>query len=186
MSWEIASILSAAKYVGLVVLMAALTAVVVTLVYGLLRQRDRTKTTKAYWAIVFDALPYVFLIALVGGLCGQLGGSSRTSVVGELLPALFTLFGAYIAYYMGLQKDESGKIAVNTLAFLLSFFFLYNVSATWRQANEAAEFCRRVYSNPAYASTEQKADRDRLWSVYCVSAMGEFTKPARGTAAARS
>lgn len=177
MSFEIASIFTAAKFVGLVVLIAAFTAIVVTLIYGLLRAEEKGKEKKAYWAAVRGALPYIFLVALVGGLCGHLGGSSRESVVGSLLPALFSVFGGYIAYYLGAKKDQSGKIAVNTLAFLLAFFFIYSVSATWRQQNEALDFCRGVYSNPDYAQPDQRADRDTVWAVYCNSAMGNFTKP---------
>ena len=177
MSWEIESINTAAKFVGFVVLIAALTAVIVTLIYAVLRGEDKTKEPRPYWSVVRGAAPFIFLVALVGGLCGHLGGSSRDSVVGALLPALFSLFGGYIAYYLGAKKDQSGKIAVNTLAFLLSFFFLYSVSATWRQANEALDFCRGVYSNPNYASVEQRTDRDTVWAVYCNSAMGRFTKP---------
>lgn len=177
MSWEIESILTAAKFVGFVVLIAAFTAVVVTLIYGVLRGEERAKAPKSYWAAVRGALPFIFLVALVGGLCGHLGGSSRESVVGSLLPALFSLFGGYIAYYLGAKKDQSGKIAVNTLAFLLSFFFIYSVSATWRQSNEAMDFCRGVYSNPDYATVEQRTDRDTVWGVYCTSAIGRFTKP---------
>lgn len=178
MSWEIESILTAVKFVGSVVLIAAFTGIIVTLIYGVLRGADRTKERRSYWSVVRGALPFIFLVALVGGLCGHLGGSSRDSVVGALLPALFSLFGGYIAYYLGAKKDQSGKIAVNTLAFLLSFFFLYSVSATWRQANEALDFCRGVYSNPDYATTEQRKDRDVIWTVYCNSAMGRFTKQA--------
>ncbi len=176
MIWEIESILTAAKFVGFVVLVSALTAVVVTLIYGVLRAEDKGKEPRPYWTVVRGAAPYIFLVALVGGLCGHLGGSSRESVVGALLPALFSLFGGYIAYYLGAKKDQSGKIAVNTLAFLLSFFFLYSVSATWRQANEALDFCRGVYSNAGFATAEQRADRDIVWAVYCNSAMGRFTK----------
>jgi hypothetical protein len=176
-SWEIESILTAARFVGLVVLIAAFVAIVVTLIYGVLRGAERARVPRSYWAVVRGAAPFIFLVALVGGLCGHLGGSSRDSVVGSLLPALFSLFGGYIAYYLGAKKDQSGKIAVNTLAFLLSFFFLYSVSATWRQSNEAADFCRGVYSNPDYVEPDQRADRDRVWAVYCNSAMGRFTKP---------
>jgi hypothetical protein len=177
MSFEIAAIFSAAKFVGLVVLIAAFTATVVTLIYGVLRKEEKGKEKKPYWTVVRSALPYIFLVALVGGLCGHLGGSSRESVVGSLLPALFTLFGGYIAFYLGAKKDQSGKIAVNTLAFLLAFFFIYSVSATWRQQNEALEFCRGVFSNPDFATAEQRADRNTAWAVYCSSAMGNFTKP---------
>lgn len=183
MSFEIASIFTAAKFVALVVLSAAFVAVVVTLIYAVLRGEQKGKDPKPYWAVVRGALPFIFLVALVGGLSGHLGGSSRDSVVGSVLPALFSLFGGYIAYYLGAKKDQSGKIAVNTLAFLLSFFFLYSISATWRQSNEALAFCRGVYSNPDYATAEQRTDRDTVWGVYCVSAMGGFTQPTFGSPA---
>ena len=165
--FHLESILVAAQFLALVVVIAAGTAVLVALVYGVVRGVLPDKTQKRYLAVVGDAVPFLFMLALVGGLCGQLGGGSREGVVGALLPALFTLFGGFMAYYLGAKRDRSGKVAVNTLAFVLSFFVVYNVSAIWRQDLEAWDFCRELYSNPDIDQPDERHDRETFWFDYC-------------------
>lgn len=175
MSWEITSILTAGKYLGLTLGVSLLVAVLVGLIYGFLYKPRVDAPARKYGAVVATALPFVFLLAIVGGLTGQLSGASRESIAGSILPALFAAFGGYIAYFLGAKKDRSGKIAVNTLAFLLAFFVLYNVAATWRQSNEAFDFCKGVFSDPAFSTEELRADRNEIWNTYCGSAFALFS-----------
>ena len=176
-SFQLESIWVATKTLALVVAIAAVTAIIVALIYGVVRGAQQNKAPKTYGAAVSDALPFVFILAVVGALCGQLGGGSREGVLGELLPALFTLFGGFMAYYLGSKRDQSGKVAVNSLAFLMSFFVLYNVSAVWRQDNEAWTFCRDLYSNADIDQKDERQDRERFWLGYCKPVFAAHTKP---------
>jgi hypothetical protein len=166
-------------FVLAVVAVAFLIGIVVAVGYVFLRRTDRARKAKSARATFLEALPYVFLLALVGGLTGQLGGGSREGVVGELVPAVMTLFGGFIAYFLGSKRDPSGKISVNTLAFLLGFFVMYNISAVWRQDNENWTFCRDLFANPEFSSEEQRQDRELYWHAYCGSVFEMWmTQPA--------
>lgn len=190
--WGLASIRTAYYYVGLVLLLSVVTALVVSLIYGFVHLGERPATAgaadppvarrpwltgprlKTAWRSALKAFPFVLMIGLVGGLAGQLGGSSRTGVVGDLLPALVTLLGGFVAYYLGAKRDRSGKVLVNTLAFLLCFFPAYNVASVWRQSNENWEFCRGIFSNPAYDQAG-RADRNYYWSTFCDGVFKQWT-----------
>lgn len=177
-AFHLESVLIAAQFLALVFAIAAATGIVVALIYGLVRAIEPGKQPKKYLTVVGEAFPFVFMLAVVGGLCGQLGGGSREGVVGELLPALFTLFGGFMAYYLGAKRDRSGKVAVNTLAFVLSFFVLYNVSAIWRQDNEAWDFCRGLYSNADIDQKDERHDRETFWFDYCSPVFKAHTRQA--------
>ncbi|RYE07768.1 MAG: hypothetical protein EOP22_16355 [Hyphomicrobiales bacterium] len=175
-SWELSSIVVAGKYLGLAALLCLGLGVVVALFYGVARINDRRRPAVTYRRAVLDALPYVLAVTLIGGLCGQLGGGSREGVVGNLLPAVLGIFGGFTAYYLGAKRDRSGKVAVNTLAFLIGFFALYNVSAVWRQSNENWAFCRDLYSSNGF---ETQAERDEVkgyWKDYCAAVFKTATQ----------
>lgn len=160
-------LLVALQFLGAAAGLSAIVAALVAMGYGVLRGADNTRTAKPYWVTVRRALPYVFLLALIGGLTGQLGGGSREGVVGELLPAVMALFGPFIAYFLGSKRDQAGKISVNALAFLLSFFVMYNVAAVWRQDNENFEFCQKVFSDPDIDGPAEMEAREVYWMDYC-------------------
>jgi hypothetical protein len=164
--WNLTSLGTAGGVLLLVALVAVGVAAAITATYGVIRSADRLRTKRTYLQIVLEAFPYIAIIALIGGLSGQVAGSSRVGVVGQVLPALFTAFGGFTAYYVGIKRDRGGKVAVNSVAFLLTFFVMYNVSAIWRQDPEAWEFCRDLYSNAAF-DKEDREDRDKHWGRYC-------------------
>jgi hypothetical protein len=115
------------------------------------------------------------VVALIGGFAGQLGGSSREGVLGDLLPALMVLLGGYATYLVGQREVRSVRLIHNGLCFVFSFFLLYNVSSVWRQSNEAFEFCKSVYSNPDYAKPDVSGDRNALWGNYCQPVFAKWT-----------
>jgi len=172
--WNVASLGTAGGVLLLVALLAVGVALAITLTYGVIRSADRLRTKRTYREIVLEAFPYIAIIALIGGLSGQVAGSSRVGVVGQVLPALFTAFGGFTAYYVGIKRDKGGKVAVNSVAFLLAFFVMYNVSAIWRQDPEAWEFCRELYSNAAF-DKEDREDRDKYWGGYCAEVAKRWT-----------
>lgn len=192
--WDLASIGTAYYYVGLVLLLSVATAIVISVLYGFIHLGERssialrdgepvssgpTTGSRVRRALrsALGAFPFVLMIGFVGGLAGQLGGSSRSGVVGDLLPALVTLLGGFVAYYLGAKRDRSGKVLVNTLAFLLCFFPAYNVASVWRQSNENWDFCRGIFSNPAFDQAG-RADRNYYWSTYCTGVFKQWTLPA--------
>lgn len=167
-------VIVALQFLGAALGISAIVAIFVSLGYGVLRSSGGGRP-KTYSTTVREALPFVFLLALVGGLTGQLGGGSREGVVGELLPAVMALFGPFIAFYLGSKRDKSGKISVNSLAFLLSFFAMYNVAAVWRQDNENWTFCRDLFANADFDSSEELQARETYWLAYCKSVAKEWT-----------
>jgi len=166
-AFEQAGLDVAALSLGTAAAISLLLAIAVAFGYGLLRSLDPQRAGKPYHRTVMEAVPFLFLLALVGSLTGQLGGESRTGVVGEIVPPLITVFGGFLAYFLGTRKDSGGKVAVNTLAFLLGFFALYNLAAVWRQEDENFTFCRDLFSDPAFASLDQRKDRQLYWYNYC-------------------
>jgi hypothetical protein len=183
-NWEWDSIVVAGRYLAIAALISIGVGLLIALVYSVVRRGDQRRAKLAYWTIFFGAAPYVVLVALIGGLCGQLGGSSRDGVVGQLLPAVFVALGGFTAYYLGAKRDRGGKVAVNTLAFLLCFFALYNVSAVWRQSAEAWDFCRNLYSSPDFENADERNDRNLVWGGYCKTVFATWTKRTESAVAA--
>lgn len=189
MDWfHLTGVLVAAEFLAAALGISAVVAILVALGYGVLRSTE-VERGKSYWETVAGALPFVFLLALVGGLTGQLGGGSREGVVGELLPAVMGLFGPLIAFYLGSKRDKSGQVSVNTLAFLLSFFVMYNVASVWRQDNENWAFCRDLFSNADFDNELEMKTREVYWLGYCKTISKGWTiqdqQPALPDAAAQ-
>jgi len=107
------------------------------------------------------------VLALIGGMSGQLGGGSRDSAVGDLVPAFFTLAGGYGAYLLGQEKVKSPFIIPNGLSFVFAFFVLYNFAAVWRQEFELEQFCLQVFSNPDFDSAMLMSYRQGTFGAYC-------------------
>lgn len=118
-----------------------------------------------------------FLVGLIGGLAGHLGGASREGAVGDILPAILALVGGYSAYLLGEKRAGSVEFYNNGFCFLVAFFLLFNLSAVLRQSNESFDFCKAVYSNGDLASGEAKVTRDETWGTYCKAVFAEWTKP---------
>ena len=177
MSWEYEAILTAVKYFGLVAAISAVVAGVV-LSFSILSDVDSSEllagpVPKAKQFVrVFS---YVFTVALIGGLAGQLGGSSREGAVGDILPAVFTGLGGFIVYYFGEKKPNQKVFYVNSIAFLVCFFLVYNISAIWRQSNEALDFCKEIYSDAAFAGAGNRGQRDKFWGAYCGDIFQKWT-----------
>lgn len=178
-SWEIRSLLPAYRSLLIVFVLVLITSVVIVAAYYAsmrMKLRMAGQDQPAPQIDLASIIPSVVFLGLLGGLAGHLGGGSRESVVGELVPALFTLLGAYLAYYLGEKKDSNGRILVNSASFAICFFTIYNVSATWRQSNEHFNFCRQVYSNPDFATVEQRKDRDGSWEEFCQATFNMWTR----------
>jgi hypothetical protein len=174
--WNLDGVRVAGEVLLLVALLALGVAVATTLVYGVIRHADRARAKRSYLQIVLEAFPFIAIIALVGALSGQVAGGSREGVVGQVLPALFAAFGGFTAYYVGIKRDRGGKVAVNSVAFLLGFFVMYNVSAVWRQDPEAWAFCRELYASSDFESPAERVDRNAVWSVYCGDVFKRWSK----------
>lgn len=178
---HIDSFLVVAQNTIVIALIAAIIAFTISAFDGLITayrkaKANGRKVTFRVWAReFFVSVLFTFFIGLIGGLTGQLGGGSRQAVVGAMVPATFTLFGGYLAYYLGVKKDRSGNIAVNTLAFLLTFFIVYNLAAVWRQSNENWDFCRELYSNPDFETKDQMTYRQEAWGTYCGAVFARWT-----------
>jgi hypothetical protein len=114
-------------------------------------------------------------LGFLGGLTGQLGGSSREGVVGDVVPAILTLVGAYAAYILGEKRSRSPYLLMNGFSFVLAFFIMYNMSSIWRQDSEAFEFCRGVFSDPDYAAPDRRGDRDQTWAAFCQPVFNRWT-----------
>ena len=64
----------------------------------------------------------------------------------------------------------------DSVAFLLGFFVMYNVSAVWRQDPEAWAFCRELYASSDFESPAERVDRNAVWSVYCGDVFKRWSK----------
>jgi hypothetical protein len=179
-SWVLEGTFVAYKAILLSVAVAAASSVAIALVFSGFRalRRGREASFPGAWLTGFCAcLPFVALTGLIGAFTGQLGGSSRDSVVGDLVPAVFTLFGGYMIYYMGQKQDQGGRITLSSLSFLLCFFSMYNVASVVRQSNENWQFCRELFSNPDFNTVELRVDRHESWGLFCQSVFDQWTKP---------
>lgn len=176
--FHIEGTLVALQFLAAAIGVSAVTALLVAMGYGMLRKFNRAGAAKPYWQVVAAALPYVFLLAVVGGLAGQLGGGSRSPVVGQLVPAIMALFGPFLAYFLGTKRDPTGKVSANALAFLLAFFVMYNVAAVWRQDNENWLFCRDLFANPDFDDEIELQTRTAFWwEPYCETVFNAATRP---------
>lgn len=168
----------ALQFLAAVVVLSAAVAVFVAIGYGVIRRLAPGKERKPYWSTVLRAYPYVFILALVGGLTGQLTGGSRVPVAGEVLTAILGLLGPFIAYFLGTKRDPSGKISINALAFVLGFFVTINVAAVWRQDSEHRELCFKVYSDSSFDTADKLYVRDATWKEFCSTVfLGQASVP---------
>ena len=72
-----------------------------------------------------ESLIIILSISLIGGIVGDLSGSSQESVAGQLVPAVLTLIGAFGVYVFGQKRDSKDIINVAILAlYAKSFYFL--------------------------------------------------------------
>lgn len=178
--FELEAIFTASARLVTIAILSMLVSAMIAGIYSAVssnRFKKPENRRRAYWLRFVHALSSITLLAFIGALSGQLGGSSRDSVVGDLLPAVFTLLGGYLGYLIEQKKDRRAKIAVNAFGFLFCFFFAYNVSATWRQSNENWEFCKSVYANPDFESDAQRQDRDHRFGAFCGTVFSEWTQP---------
>lgn len=162
MTWQIASLPMGFTFMGLVFLTSLSVSIPVTLVAA---AADRF--SKRGRLDVAHLLTSCVALAFLGGLAGSIAGGSREGVVGDVVPAVLTLLGAYAAYILREKESTSPYLLVNGFSFLLGFFLLYVMAAIWRQESENKDFCREVFSNADFAAPDRRADRDALWREYC-------------------
>jgi hypothetical protein len=94
-------------------------------------------------------------VGFTGIVVGYLGGLSRTSAVGNIVPAVLTLAGGLSVYLFGLKRPESKVTNLAFLAFVLAFFIGYSYAANLRTDDEAFTFCRDKYTEAALISNER-------------------------------
>src|SRR2546422_1039863 len=81
---------------------------------------------------------FIVLLALLGAVCGICIGSSRTAVVGTVLPALLTLMTALCGYAFTKEglKEMRPVLPLGLLALLLSSLYCAFVGSKIRFINE--------------------------------------------------
>ena len=168
--WLWQSIPTTLRYLAYVVVMCFIVAVVISTAFYVfyLRKQHRIQCADAEnsysWLGLF--IP-ALVLSLIGGMSGQLGGGSRESVVGELVPAVFTLLGGYGAYLLGEKEVKRPFLVPNGLSFVFAFFLLYNMAAVWRQESEIKDFCLNLFSDPKFNSATLMSYRHGTFAEYC-------------------
>lgn len=168
--WLWQSIPTTFKFLTYVFVMCVIVALVVSTsfyVYQLSKQRHTqgTDAEKPYsWLSLF--IP-ALVLALIGGMSGQLGGGSRESVVGDLVPAIFALLGGYSAYLLGEKEVKRPLLVPNGLSFVFAFFLLYNMAAVWRQESEIQDFCLNLFSDPDFDNATLISYRHGTFAEHC-------------------
>lgn len=113
--------------------------VVVALSFFLVRPEDRTRV-----AVL------VLGVAVIGAVAGFAGGTSRTGVVGEVIPAALALLGGGLAVYLfGVDLSKGTLASVCAGAFALALGLGYTMGAGTRGPSERyatwTEACRDVF-----------------------------------------
>lgn len=174
MDWQIRSLPVAFSAIALVLLATLVVSVPVALAGTWLGRRDRAESNRPEAS---SALLSCVALAFVGGLAGHLGGGSRESAVGDVVPAILALVGAYGAYVLGEKRSRSPYLLMNGLSFVLGFFVVYVLASTWRQQSENREFCFALYSDADFAAPDRRADRDLRWGTFCQKVFDDATDP---------
>ncbi|HZP20939.1 MAG TPA: hypothetical protein VFB16_12120 [Bauldia sp.] len=118
----------------------------------------------------------LFTVAFVGIAVGYLGGLSRSSVVGDLVPAILTLIGGISVYLFGLKRRESPLVSFSALAFLVAFFISYTYASILRTDDEAFEFCKAKISDTAILADPKAMEVFKgLFSPYCPTIIARHT-----------
>jgi uncharacterized membrane protein len=176
--WEIQGIAVAYKTLLIDLMVTSITAVFIVTVFALTKAiSDKSKVSRwhTFGSSFTSNVIKIAVFGLIGAFSGQLGGASRDGVVGDVLPAVFTLFGAYLVYYFGSKPDTNSRIALTSLSFLICFFSTYNIASVMRQKNENWTFCRSVYSDPRYNTEDLWKQLNEVWGDYCQSVFYEWT-----------
>ncbi|MBR9765788.1 MAG: hypothetical protein GYB53_20285 [Rhodobacteraceae bacterium] len=160
------------EYLLAVLLASLAVALVVSLLFGLyLRVAGEEAGPWKGWRAEARLWLRLFLaasvLALIGGMAGQLGGSARETVTGDLVPAVFSLAGGYGAYLLGEKKAASYFTVANGLSFVFAFFLLYNLASVWRQENERTDFCLTLFADPDFDSVTLLKYREAMFTRYC-------------------
>lgn len=113
--------------------------VVLALSFFLVRPEDRTRV-----AVL------VLGVAVIGAVAGFAGGTSRTGVVGEVIPAALALLGGGLAVYLfGVDLSKGTLASVCAGAFALALGLGYTMGAGTRGPSERyatwTEACRDVF-----------------------------------------
>jgi hypothetical protein len=168
-TWLWKSIPVTSLFLLYVAVVSAIVALVVSTVFHqfyfkrLYAKPESSDVSYSWLRILVPAL----VLALIGGMSGQLGGGSRDSVVGDLIPAFFTLAGGYGAYLLGNEKVKSPFLVPNGLSFVFAFFILYNLAAVWRQETELERFCLELFANPDFDNAMLMGYRSGTFAEYC-------------------
>ena len=100
----------------------------------------------------------ILTVTLLGCMTGYAGGNSRTSVVGDVIPAVLTFFGGLVVYLFGVKSKMSPLTPFLVSAFVVSLFIGYGMGAKKRQLFEIREarkeVCIEVFSDPQVIGNE--------------------------------
>ncbi len=90
-------------------------------------------------------------LAMLGCISGYMGGLSRTSAVGDIIPAALAIAGGAAAYLFGADRSKGLIASICALALGLSLFLGFSTSAVKRGKVEAFQahltFCRQILSD---------------------------------------
>lgn len=100
----------------------------------------------------------ILTVTLLGCMTGYAGGNSRTGVVGDIIPAVLTFFGALVVYLFGVKSTTSPVTPFLVSAFVVSLFIGYGMGAKKRHLFEIREarkeICIEVFSDSQIISNE--------------------------------
>jgi len=100
----------------------------------------------------------VLALATVGAIVGYSGGISRTSVVGDIMPAALGLVGAVALYVFGVDRSRGLIAPICAAAFALALGLGYATGSGQRGDNDRrdawVDTCRTTFTNPAILSDD--------------------------------
>jgi hypothetical protein len=93
----------------------------------------------------------LFGVTVIGTCAGFSGGMSRTGVVGNIIPAMFTLLGGLAVYLFGVDTTRGATASLVAGCLAISLFISYAFASQLRnQGDEIREeraFCTKAYSD---------------------------------------
>ena len=95
-------------------------------------------------------------LAVLGVCAGFSGGMSRTSVVGEIVPAVFSFAGVASVYLFGVKRIASVFVAVSVMVFATGMFVGFsggsNLRGLYDEWTNLRDICVQVYTEPSIIS----------------------------------
>ncbi len=120
----------------------------------------------------------LFGVAILGACAGFAGGMSRTSAVGDVIPAMFTLLGGVAVYLFGVDMTKGVIATITASCLAVSLFLAYSISSQLRYSGdeyrEIRARCMDVYTDPEFLkdSEAQKVFNETLqFGPFCKSVL---------------